>query len=415
MRAAVGDQSGGKRAARSLAAALLLALLFISAYREILSRGAPSLGPDQEEYLASGVAASETHVFFWKAPLYSLWLAAFYRIAGRDAAWYPSLEKAVSVILLALMTGALSWRLIDARTGLFAVFWVLQCKYLLVEPNNSHTLAAILTAASAICLTLKQPYGLPSALFALYLSTLVRAEMRLVLVVMAGVLICRVALECAGKKRRPSLQASAVACWGACLLLAASLSLLFFLRQGGENRYPLIDEAFAQNFAACYVERNNLQAVYPNPWKSCHEIQRAVMPGTTTMLGAFRHYPGVVASHILYNMRVSLRAIPASVLGIHHQALWLLAAALYLLSYMLKWTAASPGNGWSRLSPGQRSHLTTFALSMSMLALNTWLFRAAARYYIQLIPLLLPLLFLAIHQAMGKWLRSYDQRHPSGL
>lgn len=399
-----------------IAGALLIALLAVTAYREIALRGAASLGPDQEEYLASGAAAYEKQVFFWKAPLYSLWLAAFYRISGGDAAFYPSLEKAISVLLLALMTGALSWRLVDARTGLLAIFWVLQCKYLVAEPNNSHTLAAILFALSGICLLALRPaYRLPASLFALYLSTQVRAEMRLVLLVMIGSLICHAAFERLVKKRRSSLAEAGGVWWGVGLTLALSLSLLFQARQGSESRYPLIDEAFAQNFAANYVERNHLQDRYPSPWKSCHEIWRAVLPGTEGMLGAFRTFPGIVAAHIRYNVEVSLRAIPASVLGINRKGLWLLVVALYLASYWLRWTAPSCEAGWSRLSRDQKRQLGMLAFSTIALVLNTWLFRAAARYYIQLIPVLPPLLFLTFHQRILHRFRIHDQRHSSGL
>ncbi|MDX2031119.1 MAG: hypothetical protein SF339_10640 [Blastocatellia bacterium] len=397
-------------------AALLLAVLCVAGYREATLRAPASLGPDQEEYLASGVAAYEEQVFFWKAPLYSLWLAAFYRISGGDAARYARLEKGVSVLLLALMLGALAWRLIDGRTGLLAVFWTLQCKYLLVEPNNSHTLAAILFASSGLCLlTLKPAQRLPAALFALFLAAQVRAEMWLVLGGVIAILFLREGWERLREKRRTTLFAAGSVWWGVGLALALGVWTLFHFRQGSENHYRLLDEAFAQNFAANYVERNGLEAQYPSPWRSCHEIRRTVMPGAEGLVDAIRLHPGIVAAHIRHNVRVSLRAIPASVLGIDRKGLWALVVGLYLVSYLVTWTAPSTTTGWSRLSEEQKWQLGALAGSTIALVLSTWLFRAAARYYIQLIPVLLPALALALHWILGNRMRIHDQRHSSCL
>ncbi len=399
----------GKR----LGAAMAILLLAGIAWREIALRGPIELGLDQEEYLAAGAAAFERGLFFWKAPLYSLWLAPFHAVWGGDLTRYAAMEKAVSVLLFALAMGELCRRLVDGRTGLLAVFWVLQCKYLLNEPNNSHTLTAILIAASALCLTLRSEAArFPVALFALFLSCLVRSEMRSVLGAFPVLTAAGAAWERRQRATPFEFTAAKGAAWAACLLLALSLCTFFQIRRDKDDHYDLIEEAFTQNFAANYVERNGLQAEYPSPWKSCHEIRRRAMPDAPTIGEAIRRHPAEVGAHIRYNIAISLRAIPASVLGIARRGLWGLVALAYLASYLL-WRPSAIG--WQRLSDGQRRRLIALSLSLGALVLTTWFFRAAARYYIQLIPALLPMLLIGLHLGVLRGLRTDDQRHSSGV
>lgn len=386
------------------AACALIALGALASY-QLFQRIPYPPGPDQEEYLAAGRGFAEHFVFFWKAPLYSVWLSVFHLLSGGDQRACFFLEKAVSVLLLALLVTYLGRQLFDVRTGLLLGVWVVNCKYLIWEVNNSHTLTACLLVAGALCLFLPNERArVPLALLAVFLSTQVRAEMRLVLAAMIAYVLWTWSRQWIKRtEARSSFSAGAWRWWAVSGATALALLLLFAARPGGEAKYELANEAFAQNFAANYVDRFGLHERYPHPWGAAHEIMDNVMPGASGLAGAFIKYPREVAAHLLFNIKVSLRALPANVLGVTNR--WLMAAifALYLISFWLWPQPRSYRAKWDALPKETRRLLIVWALGSSLLILNTYLFRVAARYYIQLIPLQ-TLLFVVALRAALEWL-----------
>lgn len=355
-------------------------------YFDLANKGIYPPGPDQEEYLASGVAATEKGVFFWKAPLYSAWMGAFYLIGGKDLRICFFLEKTVSVLLLASLTGYLVVKLFDKRTGILAAIWVLNCRYLLQEPNNSHTLTACLLVASAIILlTMNEVIRIPASLLFIFFSTLVRSEMWLPLI---GILICLAVsgrqVLFGGRLAELYLRRQMLISWIFCCAIGLLLSILFSFRQGGEERYGLIDEAFAQNFAANYVERRHLLSQYPHPWGAAHEITNLAMPGVKTLIDAVTLYPSEVLAHILFNVKVSIKAVPSMLAGVESFWIMTITIVIYISSYLI--ANGSYPTGWKTLASDNRRLLVIWGLSCLLLILNSYIFRVAARYYIQLIP-----------------------------
>lgn len=342
-------------------------------------------GPDQEEYLRAGVTAVERGLLFWKAPLYSLWLGLFYMLSGADLERCFYLEKAASIALLAGLTGYLAGRIFDLSAAMLAAIWVLNCKYLLQEPNNSHTLTACLYTLGAVLVVRGAPGArLPLLLLATYVATLVRAEMRLPLaaiVALALLSILKPSLAGGSARKLFSVRATAL-----CALVAIAIGSFFVLRADNESRYPLADEAFAQNFAANYVERRQLTAQYPNPWGEAHTIMQLAMPGATTLTEAIIRYPMEALHHAFYNVKVSIRAVPAAILGWKSRTVMVLALILYGCLCLFR---RNTRVGWYGLDDDQRRMLIIWVMASGLLVLNTYLFRSAARYYIQLIPILI--------------------------
>jgi hypothetical protein len=342
-------------------------------------------GPDQEEYLRAGVTAAERGVFFWKAPLYSLWLSLFYTLSGADPERSFYLEKAASIALLAGLTGFLARRIFDLGATVLATVWVLNCKYLLQEPNNSHTLTACLFTLGAVLVVRAAPGArLPLLLLVTYLATLVRAEMRLPLAaIIAWALLSILKPSLAGGSAGELFSVRATVL---CAAIAIVIGSLFVLRADNESRYLLADEAFAQNFAANYVERLELSEQYPNPWGEAHAIMQLAMPGARTLTEAIIRYPAEVLRHAFYNVKVSIRAVPAAILGWKSKVVMALALMLYGCLCLFR---RNREIGWYALDDDQRRMLIVWGMASGLLVLNTYLFRSAARYYIQLIPVLI--------------------------
>lgn len=388
------------------AACALIALASLASYR-LFQRIPYPPGIDQEEYLAAGRSFAEQFVFFWKSPLYSAWLGIFHFLSGGNQEFCFFLEKAVSVLLLALLVAYLGRLLFDTRTGLLLGVWVVNCKYLIWEVNNSHTLTACLLVAGALSLFLPNERArVPLALLAVFLSTQVRAEMRLPLAAMIVYVLWSWGRGLIKQTGASSIfDARAFRWWAGCGAMALALLVLFATRPGGEAKYELANEAFAQNFAANYVDRFGLHERYPHPWGAAHEIMGNAMPGADGLIEAFVKHPREVAAHVLFNIKVSLRALPANVLGVTNR--WLMAAvfALYLVSFWLWPQRESYRAKWTALPEETRRMLIAWALGSGLLILNTYLFRVAARYYIQLIPVQTLIIVGVLRAAVEWWQR----------
>ena len=97
---------------------------------------------------------------------------------GRDLRRTFFVEKYTSVALLSVATGLLAWRLFGFPAGVLLGCWVANCRYLLLETNGSHALAASLYVLAALCLVMPwKSVRLPMALLLTYFSAQARSEM----------------------------------------------------------------------------------------------------------------------------------------------------------------------------------------------------------------------------------------------
>lgn len=391
----------------TIGAAAIALSMGVTLYQRLKGRLEYPPGTDQEEYLAAGAGFVERFAFFWKSPVYSVWLGFFYVLSGKNLGTTFYLEKTVSVLLLSGLVGYLGYRLFDLRTGALLGIWILNCKYLLAEYNNSHTLTACLFVASALCLLLPNRNArIPASLLLLLLSVKVRSEMWLPMFgILAYLAITYLKPQVVQSLFKRPDGARVMKHWVGYGAVAVVLMALFSLRQGSEYKYDLINEAFAQNYGANYVDRYNLSNQYPNPWGAGHEIMAKTMPGANTLIGAITQYPSVIMEHVLYNVRVSIRAIPAASLGIDQPALMVIALALYIASFAFWKRPASYLQRWEAWPEETRRLLAVWALASLLLILNTYVFRVAARYYIQLVPAQLMVIAFVFRAAMNKMRR----------
>lgn len=392
------------RALKIIGSAAVVTFMVVALYQHFKARLVYPPGPDQEEYLAAGAAFVERFVFFWKSPVYGCWLGFFYVLSGKDLETTFYLEKAASVFLLSGLVGFLGSRLFDLRTGVLLGVWVLNCKYLLSEYNNSHTLTGCLFVASALCLLLPNRNArIPASLLLLFLSIKVRAEMWLP---GFGVLAYLSVTHLRAQFGQPPFErlkgAWSLRFWVGCGAVVLVLMAVFSLRQGTEHKYGLINEAFAQNYAANYVERYDLSGRFPDPWAAAHEIMNGAMPGANTIVGAIELYPSAVLGHVLYNVRASIKAIPAASMGMDRPGLMVVAVALYLASFAYGKRPVSYLQRWEVLPEETRRLLVVWTLASLLLIVSTYIFRVAARYYIQTIPTQLMLIAFILRAAMNK-------------
>jgi hypothetical protein len=342
---------------------------------------------DQQVYLDGGRAFAEHFVFLARAPVYSAWLGAIYLAGGRDLGRTFLIEKILSLVLLSLVTAYLAFLLFDWRSGILAGIWVLNCKYLLFETNSSHTLAAILSVVSVLCFFRKDADSrLPFALFALFLSTQARSEMWVPLLAVIVYLGARewwtrrrpeTKARPTGRRRRRRLY------WIATAAATLVLLVLFNLRATAPETARLT-VAFEQNFAVNYVERYGLFQKFGRPWDDWARIYAEAMPGSPGPLSAAIHYPRQVLGHVGYNLKLTMRALPAMLLAWEWPVIMGLALVIYLGLEFLE----RRSHHLSRfIMAGDASEATkVWALTTCLVIPISLVMRAAARYYVPLIP-----------------------------
>jgi hypothetical protein len=349
---------------------------------------------DQDIYLAAGENFAKRFIFLWRAPLYSAWLGMFYFLSGGDLQRCFFFEKLLSILLLSGLVACLAYRLFDIRTSMLLGVWVLNCKYFILEANNSHTLATSLFIVSLLCLLLSnQALRLPTALLALFLSTQVRSEMWIIFLAVILYLVGRsIKRWITMRKHVGQFSIAGQFHWLSCLAIGAFLSVLFFLRLGPAEPSRL-DVALTQNFAANYVERNHLSERYPDPWRSYLAIWSEALPEAPNPAAALRHYPDEVLGHVLYNMKLSLKALPANVLSFDHPLIMLIIFTVYLGLIILGIPASDHSVKWKSIPEETKRLVTLWLTATCLLIFLTFIFRAAVRYYIPLIPV--QLMFIA--------------------
>lgn len=378
--------------------AILVSLIFMlqTGRGLLLSLPFPT-NTDQDGYLLAGESFADHFVFMWRAPIYSAWIGIIHLLCGRDLSTTFFVEKIASVTILSLCVFCLGWRLFDRWTGLLMGLWIWNCKYLLLETNGSHTLAASLFILSLLCLYLPaKEIRLPIATLMLFLSAMCRMEMRVALAVIGLYLIARRLRDWFTKDRAIRANKKSVISWLTVVVMIASLSILFMKRAAfAEPSIP--SHAFRQNFAANYVERKGLSGKYPDPWRQNPVIWDEALRGAETPFDALRLYPNEISAHIVWNLKLMIRALPANLLAFHHP--WLMLAVLALWSLFIFRRPIEK----QLLHLDERRLLLPFCAAILLLIPMTIIYRVAARYYQQII-IVEMMAVLVIIKAMIVWL-----------
>lgn len=365
----------------------------------------PPISDDQRGmYLQAGQIFADYGTFFQRAPVYGAWLGVIYLLSNRDLKSTFYVDKYVTTFALIFLIACLGWRLFDARTGLMLGIWTLNCKYLILESNGSHTLAACFFAASLLSLLIRRDsVRLPMALFFLFLSAQARSEMYVVLWFILTVLIVQ------GLKRwreRPLvLSRTAVPYAAGALVVCLALYALFAIRRIAPEPNRL-RETFAMSFALNYIERNHLPKTTP-AYQIWSEVFPAVSPSPAelqrdaskvNLVGAAWHYPKQIAAHFVYNVKLAVRALPAMFLGLDRPYLVFGALVLYLGSYF--WWKSTPR--WPLLPIRVRGQFWLWLLSAFWLVPISLVLNVVARYYIQLLPVFLIGIAMLLHVGLRK-------------
>lgn len=385
-----------------------LLVFMVTLNRDLPSRlSYPPTSEDQEKmYLPAGQAFAEHFVFFGRAPVYSAWLGTLFLASGRDLRRAFYLDKFASVFLLSFLVACLGWQMFDARTGLVLGIWILESKYLILESNGSHAVAASLFVAGALCLFLpRQTLRIPAALLLLFLAAKTRAEMSAPLALIVGALAA-VIVKRAWSARRLSIPGARY--WLTSIMICVGLSLLFSFRIFWPEPHQ-VKEALAMNFAMNYVDRNHLNDKYSKPGEGYPEIWAQAFPGISPSaaeirqdkslidpLGALRTYPGEIAAHVSYNVKLAVRALPAMLLAFDRPFLMLLILLTYTGSYFWGRNSGFDLTRWRKLSQETRLCLMFWAGAACSLILISLVFRVVSRYYIQLLPVQLLALAFAV-------------------
>ena len=379
---------------------ILLALMFIL-HRHLPQRVVyPPTSDDQRGmYLQAGQIFADYGTFFQRAPGYSAWLGLVYLASNRDLRSTFYIDKYSSTFILIFLIACLGWRLFDFRTGVLLGFWGLNCKYLILESNGSHTFAACFFAGSLLSLLIKRDaLRLPVALLLLFLSAQARSEMYVALWIVLAVLAIQLLLR--WRKGQLVISRGATAWALGTLVLCVALYATFVARRIAPEPNRM-RETFCMSFALNYIERNNLPKTIPAQqiWA---DVFPAISPPAAELkrdaskidvVGTVLHYPKEIASHFIYNIKLAVRALPAMVIGIDRLLLVLGAFVLYLASFFV-W---KPKPRWPTLPAIIRQQFWLWSLASLALIPISLVLNVVARYYIQLLPVLMIGIVMALH------------------
>jgi hypothetical protein len=350
---------------------------------------------DQQTYLEAAQLATQG-VFPDRAPLYSVWMAAWSEITG----WHPhrtfQVEKLVTTGLLALTTGLVAGRIFGGATGVLAGAWVMNCKYLLHESNGSHAFAAVLWMTGLLVLLSRLGPRRALTLVLLFLATQVRIELWLPFLMAAGVLVAREwKVDRQEGWRRLGLT------WASALLIGV---MAWSVLHAHTYKAPVqvgVRLAFQQGFSVTYVERHGLADRFPHAWTQWEDVMREALPGADDLASGLRLHPGTVFGHVAYQAGLSLRALSALVLAFEQPWLMLALVATYLGGPA--WRDLAP-----RLSPPQPDDVRDAAAASAVLVVLvpiSCVLRVAARNYIPLIPAELLALVLLLRAGQSAMVR----------
>jgi hypothetical protein len=351
---------------------------------------------DQDNYLLAGRSAAEG-TLSERAPLYSLWMAAFYEVSNRDLRRTFEIEKLGGTLLLAVVTALLGWHLFDGAAGILAGAWTMNCKYLLQETNGSHAVAAALWAGGLLALSSSIRARRVLGLTLLFLTTQVRYDMRAPFALAVTFLAARDWTDVA-RRAEPGGWRRVALPWSSTVLICGLLWAGLHFRTD-HDMPDRLSVAFRQSFALTYAERHHILYRFPNAWNTWPAIWDEALPGAPDVASALRKYPYALLGHVASQAGLSLRVLPALVLAFEIPLLMLVLVPSYL--------GCSSLRGREPKAPSSRGSGDAAAAAAALLVLVpvSCIIRVAARNYIQLIPLELLAVVLILRWSLRTVLR----------
>jgi len=377
---------------RSLILFALLSLLWLLLFRHELSRPLP-FPPHSDEgfYLSAACDSAGGLILSEKAPMYSLWLRAVCLLNSCVAVRCLFWDRLCSIFLLSLLCSCLGERFFGFRTGVLFGFWIVNSKYIVIEPNGSNRLAAILFVVSLLCLFVPNRHArLPAATLLAFLSSLARPEMRVPLLAILCYIVVREAIalllhrahSAAGSWRKE------IGYWVLAIGLAASLQA--YVTTHGVSDKGLgftTEDAFTLGFGVTYIERNALSVQYPDAWQAAYEVVGRIMPGVSHPYQALIHFPRHFVDHFVYNFRKCAVVMFSLLFGYCSRSLQLGAFLCYLVAGGLWPGRTAVKQAAKPLSPAQHEQLVVWFSSACLLVPLSCVFLILWRYYLPLIPL----------------------------
>lgn len=397
---------------------LIAAVLAPFLYRNLTERlPFPSI-TDQDEYLREAQLIAHDFTFPETRQLYSSWLAIIYILSGNDPQRCFYIEKTISVLLFCLLMAFLAFILFDVRTALLAFVWVLNCKYMVLEPNGSHALAASMVVGSALCFFLpNRALRAPASWFILLLSIKVRDEM---IVPLAIVSICLVIRFVWRWKRggRPTTDPRAKYYWIGAAVIWIMLVGLFAARHDPKAK-PYLSIVLRSEFSGTYVNRTGLSKQLPGKrgfQLEAWDLTFERLPDVNTDMDVIRLYPREELANILYNLKITPRVAAAMFLAFDHPLIMAATFLMFLLSFIV-WRDKRGFQPWRPMTDDLHQRLIIWATgTISIVGLIVCLY-ISARHYVQLIPVEIIATLFLIRFTMGKLLpstarsRSVPTRH----
>ena len=387
---------------------LVLAAVLFSPflYHSFTQRLAFPSDSDQDQYLKEAKITGDQFRFAKVRQLYSSWLAGIYVIGGKDLrrAFYS--EKTTSVLLLGMLVAFLGLKLFDARTALLLFIWVLNCKYLMTEPNGSHALAASMWVASVLCFYLPiRAAVLPASLLILVLSLKTREETIVPLLFIVSCLVIRAAYHW---KRGTKLDRPAPAStkyWIGGVIIVAAMWGLFAARPNNLTS-PYFSILIRTEFATTYVHRTGLRDQLPGrkAWvlEAWDVTYNEKLPGVKNDWDLIRLYPREELANIVYNIRITPRVAGAMFLAFDYPKLMLAAFFLYFISFIIWRGSNGIFQRWRPIPAEISSLLIIWGIgSFLVLAVVVPLY-ISSRHYVQLIPLEIIVTTFIIRVVMSK-------------
>lgn len=388
-----------------LLAAVLISPFLYSSFTQRLPFPSDS---DQDEYLKDAQITADQFAFSRFRQLYSSWLAGFYLISGKDLRRCFYLEKTVSVLLLSLLVAFLGLFLFDARTALLLFIWVLNCKYMITEPNGSHALGASMLVASVLCFYLpNRSLRLPASLFILFLSLKVREEMIVPLAFVVSCLLIRAAYRWKqGAKREPRLAMAKYYWIGGAVVFAAMLAL--FAARPNSSTSPYLSILIRTEFAGTYVRRTGLINQLPGKKAWVQEAWDVTynekLPGVRNDWDLIRLYPGEELANIIYNLKITPRVAGAMFLAFDRTTIMLAAFLLYFLSFIIWPGRDGHFQRWRPIPRELGTLLVIWAIGTFLIVALVVPLYISSRHYVQLIPAEIIVTMFIVRLAMSKLL-----------
>jgi hypothetical protein len=353
-----------------------------------LSRTIPTFAypthSDQDDYLRWGREAATSGRLQSRAPLYSLWIGAAFLTTDGSLSRTQQVERTATLVLLAAVTGWVASRLVGAYGGVLASGWVLCSRYLVGEPNGSHTATAVLWMAGVGVLTLSRGGLRPAAAFLLGMSTQIRSDMWFPALVAIPLLVRRDWQEF--RFRNATRWLSGGSALVVCIGVLAALS--------HDLERSRISVLFRQSLAMTHLERTEGVPAHKLPWYEYETVWARFFPDTPDGWSLVRERPEVVVQHIAYQARLSVHTLAADVFRLEYP--WAIGAGVVL------WLVLELANG---TDPPSRVGYDVIVAMLALVALVpvSCLFRMAARNYLQLVPAAIILVMVAAQGGLSRF------------